>query len=47
MEEAHSKKFTHIASEGAYRASAQACHDVYKELYDIALELGDPIPVRF
>ena len=47
MEEAHSKKFAHIASEAAYRASSQEIHEVYKELFDVAQELGDPIPVRF
>lgn len=47
MEEAHSKKFAHIASEAAYRASSQEIHEVYKELFNIAQELGDPIPVRF
>ena len=30
MEESHSKKFTHIASESAYRDSAKAIDQVYK-----------------
>ena len=47
MEEAHSKKFAHIASEGAYRESSQAIHEVYKDLFAVCVELGDPIPVRF
>ena len=47
MEDAHSKKFVHIGSEGAYRASAEAIHEVYKELFTVCEELGDPIPVRF
>jgi hypothetical protein len=47
MEDAHSKKFAHIASESAYRDSAKAIYAVYKQLFDISMELGKPIPVRF
>jgi len=47
MEDAHSKKFTHIVSENAYRDSAKAILDVYKQLFEISMELGKPIPVRF
>ena len=45
MFDAHSAKYNkHIASEGDYRDSAQKIKDIYKELYAVALELGDPLP---
>ena len=47
MEEVHSKKFLLIVSEDAYRSSCMQIYEVYKELFNICLELGDPIPVRF
>ena len=47
MEEAHAKKFVHIASESAYRDSAKAIDTVYNQLFDISMELGKPIPIRF
>jgi len=47
MEDVHSKKFTQIVSESAYRDSSKAIHAVYKQLYDISMELGKPIPTRF
>ena len=46
MEETHYKK-GYWGSESAYRDSCQAIHEVYKELFDVAQELGDPIPVIF
>tara|TARA_R100000152_G_C6756991_1_gene180774 strand:- start:916 stop:1113 length:198 start_codon:yes stop_codon:yes gene_type:complete len=45
MFDAHSSKYSkHIASEGEYRDSAQKIKDLYKELYEVALQLGDPLP---
>ena len=46
LEEAHSKKGP-WSSESAYRDSCKVIHGVYKELFDVCMELGDPIPVRF
>jgi len=46
MEESHYKK-AHWQSESAYRDSCKAIDEVYKQLFDVAQELGDPIPVRF
>tara|TARA_R110001583_G_scaffold39038_3_gene125529 strand:+ start:2028 stop:2165 length:138 start_codon:yes stop_codon:yes gene_type:complete len=45
MEEAHSKK--NWGNESAYRDSCKAIHEVYMQLFEVAQELGDPIPVRF
>jgi len=47
MEDAHAKKFVHIVSESAYRDSAKAIDNVYNQLFDISMELGKPIPIRF
>ena len=45
MFDAHSAKYNkHIASEGEYRASAEKIKAIYQELYEVALELGDPLP---
>ena len=45
MFDAHSTKYSkHIASEGEYRASAEKIKAIYQELYEVALELGDPLP---
>ena len=33
--------------EGAYRESVKEIRNIYDELYTVALELGDPIPVWF
>jgi len=42
---AHTIKYNkHIANEGDYRDSAKKIKDLYKELYAVALELGDPLP---
>ena len=45
-EKAHYSK-THWGSESAYRDSAQEIRNVYEELFVVAQELGDPIPVWF
>ena len=47
MEDAHAKKFVHIVSESAYRDSAKAINNVYNQLFDVSMELGKPIPIRF
>ena len=47
-EDAHSQKFQGlVGSEEAYRASTGEINEIYKELFSVCLELGDPIPVRF
>tara|TARA_R110000751_G_scaffold164975_1_gene271085 strand:- start:231 stop:422 length:192 start_codon:yes stop_codon:yes gene_type:complete len=33
------------ASESAYRDSVKEIREVYDQLFDVAYELGDPIPV--
>tara|TARA_R100001086_G_scaffold244368_1_gene174099 strand:- start:535 stop:732 length:198 start_codon:yes stop_codon:yes gene_type:complete len=46
MFDAHCTKYNkYIAKEDEYRESARKIRAVYKELFDVALELGDPIPV--
>ena len=45
-EDAHYKK-PHWHSESAYRDSCKVINEIYKELFDVCQELGDPIPVRF
>ena len=43
---AHCTKYNkHIAKEDEYRQSARQLRELYKELFDVALELGDPVPV--
>ena len=34
-------------SEGSYRDSVKEIREVYEELFKVALEIGDPIPVWF
>ena len=46
MEEAHYKK-PYWHNESSYQDSCKAIHTVYKELFEVAQELGAPIPVRF
>ena len=43
MMEAHSKK-VYVSSEGAHFAEATALKAVYQEIYDLSLEVGDPVP---
>mgnify|MGYP006928206603 FL=1 len=45
LEDTHSGKSW--VSESSYRDSRKAIHDVYLQLFEVAEELGDPIPVRF
>ena len=48
MQDTHTKKYNqYIRTEGAYRDSANAMKAVYDELFDVCLELGDPIPMWF
>ena len=35
-----------VGSEGAYRDSYQKIREIRDELYMVAMELGDPIPLR-
>ena len=45
---AHTAKYSkHIAKEDEYRESARQLRVGYKEWFDVALELGDPIPLWF
>ena len=45
---AHIAKYSkHIAKEDEYRESARQLRVGYKEWFDVALELGDPIPLWF
>ena len=34
----------HVANEGVHLASAKDIKMLYEELYQVALELGDPVP---
>lgn len=44
----HCDKYSkHIAKEDEYRESARQLRVGYKEWFDVALELGDPIPLWF
>lgn len=43
---AHTSK-GHVANEGAYLDSANALKAIYEELFQVALELGDPVPKWF
>jgi hypothetical protein len=44
--DAHCTKYNkYIAKEEEYRESARQLRLLYKELFDVALELGDPVPV--
>ena len=42
MMDAHSKR-VHISNEGAHLDSAKEIKLIYDELYQVALELGDPV----
>lgn len=43
---AHCAKYNkYIARENEYRESAQQLRRLYQEWFDVALELGEPIPV--
>jgi len=46
MMDAHCKK-SHISNEGAHLDSANAIKAIYEELGEVAMKLGDPIPVWF
>tara|TARA_R110000737_G_scaffold105707_1_gene138683 strand:- start:1149 stop:1340 length:192 start_codon:yes stop_codon:yes gene_type:complete len=46
LHEAHAKKAI-VVSEGNYRDEVKEMREVYQELFDVAKELGDPIPVWF
>lgn len=46
LRDIHSKK-THVASESGYRDEVKAMREVYNELFEVAKELGDPIPIWF
>ena len=45
-EKAHYAK-PHWASESAYRDSVKEIREVYEQLFTVAYELGDPIPIWF
>jgi len=45
-EDAHYKK-PYWHSESAYRDSVKEFRNIYKELFRVSLEIGDPIPVWF
>lgn len=46
LEDTHFKK-GYWSSESAYQDSCKDMEEVYTKLFDVCLELGDPIPVRF
>ena len=46
LETAHYNK-PHWHKEGAYQDSVKEIREVYKELFEVSLEIGDPIPVWF
>tara|TARA_R110002051_G_scaffold11808_7_gene42574 strand:+ start:501 stop:641 length:141 start_codon:yes stop_codon:yes gene_type:complete len=35
----------HVANEGSHLDSAKEIKLIYEELYQVALELGDPVPL--
>tara|TARA_R100000963_G_C4578655_1_gene60594 strand:+ start:240 stop:431 length:192 start_codon:yes stop_codon:yes gene_type:complete len=37
----------HWASESAYRDSVKEIREVYEQLFTVAYELGDPVPIWF
>tara|TARA_R110000765_G_scaffold402552_1_gene498365 strand:+ start:553 stop:744 length:192 start_codon:yes stop_codon:yes gene_type:complete len=41
---AHTSK-GHVANEGSHLDSAKEIKAIYEELYQVALELGDPVPL--
>jgi|TARA_R100001163_G_C5009716_1_gene156083 hypothetical protein len=46
MMDAHTKK-AHISSEGAHMDSANALKAIYNEIYELSLEINDPVPIWF
>ena len=46
LETAHYNK-PHWHKEGAYQDSVKEIREVYKELFEVSLEIGAPIPVWF
>ena len=47
LEKAHCAKYNmNNPSEGAYRDSCKVNEEVYKELFEVCQQLGDPIPLR-
>ena len=43
---AHCAKYSkYIAKEDEYRESARQIRKVYDDLFEVALELGDPVPL--
>ena len=46
MMDTHTKK-AHIANEGAHMDSANALKAIYNEIYELSLEIGDPVPMWF
>ena len=46
LREAHAKKNI-VVSEGAYRDEVKDMRVLYEEIFEVAKELGDPIPVWF
>ena len=46
LEKVHYTK-PHWHKEGAYQDSVKEIRNIYDELFKVALELGDPIPVWF
>ena len=48
MFSAHCIKYSkHTAKEDEYRESARQLRLLYNNIFDVALELGDPIPLWF
>lgn len=46
--DAHCAEYSkHIVKEEGYRESARQMRMLYEELFDVAMELGDPVPVWF
>jgi len=46
MMDTHTKK-AHISNEGAHMDSANALKAIYNEIYELSLEIGDPVPMWF
>ena len=46
MMDTHTKK-AHISNEGAHMDSANALKAIYNEIYELSLEIGDPVPKWF
>jgi len=45
LEDTHAKK-GYWANESSYQASCKTIAEVYRQLFEVAQELGDPVPVR-